>query len=210
MPAEKSSRAAGRRTGGRVRSADARDAVMRATVELLEEAGYGGVTVEGVAARSEVAKSTVYRWWPSKAALVVDAYLQATADRMPDPDSGDLAADLTDFVTALYQVIHHPVRVKALTGLMAEAQLDPGFAESFRVFTAQRQAALAQIFLRAVDRGRLPRDLDLDYATDLVFGPFWYRLLLGHRPLDPAQARDHVATLLRGLLQPAGDPARQD
>ncbi|NUP18081.1 MAG: TetR/AcrR family transcriptional regulator C-terminal ligand-binding domain-containing protein [Streptomyces sp.] len=100
----------------------------------------------------------------------------------------------------------HPVRVKALTGLMTEAQLDRDFAESFRVFTAHRQAALAQIFVRR-RREELPRTLDLDHAVDLVFGPFWYRLLLGHRPLDPAQAPDHVATLLRGLVQPTADPA---
>lgn len=188
-----------RRTGGRVRSQDAHDDVLRAAVEILEEAGYGAVTIEGVAARSGVAKSTIYRWWASKAALVMDAYGQIVAERMPQPDTGGVAADLTDFVTELYRVADYPPRVNALRGLMAEAQLDPAFQEPFRVWVQSRRDVVAGLLTRGIDRGELPSDLDLDHAVDLIFGPFWYRLLVGHAPLDPGQARDHVHHLLQGL-----------
>jgi AcrR family transcriptional regulator len=151
----------------------ARDAVLRSAVELLEEVGCGGVTIEGVAARSGVAKSTIYRWWKSKAALVMDGYGQAVAERVPGPDTGTAAGDLTRFMAELYQVVDHPMRVKALRGLMAEAQLDPDFEEPFRGWVRDRRAVVERLLDRAVARGELPADLDVAYATDLVFGPFW-------------------------------------
>ncbi len=192
-----------RRTGGRVRSQDAHDDVLRATVEILEEAGYGGVTIEGVAARSGVAKSTIYRWWTSKAALVMDAYGKIVAGRMPRPDSGVVADDLTAFVAELYRVADFPLRGKALRGLMAEAQLDPAFAQPFRAWVQSRRDVVAELLVRGIDRGELDAGLDLDYAVDVVFGLFWYRLLVGHLALDAAQARDHVDRLLQGLRRPA-------
>jgi AcrR family transcriptional regulator len=188
------------RTCGRVRSADARDAVLAATLRLLEESGYGGITIEKVAARSGVAKSTIYRWWDSRAVLVMDAYQQAVDRRMPEPDTGDVAADLTTFLTGLYRVTEHPVRVRVLRGLMAEAQLNPDFEDAFRSFVRHRQAVVEGILRRAVDRGDLPAGIDIGHAVDLIFGPFWYRLLVGHRPLDSAEAPRHVADLLHGLM----------
>jgi AcrR family transcriptional regulator len=187
------------RTGGRVRSADARDAVLSATLGLLEESGYGGITIEGVATRSGVAKSTIYRWWDSKPALVMDAYQQAVDRRMPEPDTGDVAADLATFLTELYRVAEHPLRVRVLRGLMAEAQLNPDFEAAFRSFVRHRQAIVEGILHRAADHGDLPAGTDIGHAVDLVFGPFWYRLLVGHRPLDPAEAPRHAANLLHGL-----------
>jgi AcrR family transcriptional regulator len=187
------------RTGGRVRSADARDDVLAATLRLLEDAGYGGITMEKVAARSGVAKSTIYRWWDSRPALVMDAYQQAVDRRMPEPDTGDVAADLTTFLTELYRVSEHPIRVRVLRGLMAEAQLSPAFEDVFRGFVRHRQAVVESILRRAADRGDLRDGTDTGHAVDLVFGPFWYRLLVGHRPLDPAEAPRHVADLLDGL-----------
>jgi AcrR family transcriptional regulator len=188
-----------RRAGGRIRSQGARDDALRAAVEILQERGYGAVTIEGVAARSGVAKSTIYRWWASKANLVMEAYGQFLADRMPEPDSGNIAADVTAFVTELYRVAEYPLRLKALRGLMAEAQLDPVFGEAFRDWLSSRREIVAAMLTRAVHRGELPADLDLDHAIDLVFGPFWYRLLVGHAALDPAQAASHVNQLLYGL-----------
>jgi AcrR family transcriptional regulator len=187
------------RRGGPVRSEDAHDAALRAAVEILEERGYAAVTVEGVAARSGVAKSTLYRWWPNKAHLVMEAYGQLVAERMPSPDTGALAEDLTAFVTALYRVVDFPARVRALRGLMAEAQLDPAFAEAFQGWVQARRDALAVLFARAAGRGELAPDVDLEHAIDLVFGPFWYRLLAGHAPLDPADAARHVHRLLDGV-----------
>ncbi|WP_199545839.1 TetR/AcrR family transcriptional regulator [Streptomyces sp. N35] len=187
-----------RRTGGRVRSQNAQDAVLAAAVALLEEVGYQGVTIEGVARRANVAKSTIYRWWKSKPTLVMDAYRQTVERRMPSPDTGTLAGDLAVFVAELYRVGEHPVRIKALRGLMAEAQLDPAFAEPFGQWVESRRDVIRGLLAKGIERGELPAGTDLDYAVDQIFGPFWYRLLVGHAPLDPADAPVHVTLLLQG------------
>ncbi|MFC9590053.1 TetR/AcrR family transcriptional regulator [Streptomyces sp. NPDC056944] len=190
----------GRRTGGRIRSQDAHDAVLATAIELVEELGYQAVTMERIAARADVAKSTVYRWWKSKPALVMDAYRTAVEQRMPEPDTGSLAGDLTAFAIALYGVTAHPVRVRTLRGLMAEAQLDPAFAEPFQEWVESRRAVVLALLARGVRRGELPATADLTAATDHFFGLFWYRLLVGHAPLQPDQAPGHVDQLLHGLL----------
>ncbi|MCX5196659.1 TetR/AcrR family transcriptional regulator [Streptomyces sp. NBC_00249] len=187
------------RTGGRLRNEDAHHSVLEATAALLVENGYGALTIEGVAKRANVAKSTVYRWWKSKPALVMDAYAHETATRVPEPDTGTLEGDLTAFLTDLYRIGHDPVRAKALTGLMAEAQLDPAFAEAFRAWARTRRELVAGLLTRALARQEIPPTTDLTHATDLVFGPFWYRLLVEHAPLDPTQAQAHAATVLHGL-----------
>jgi AcrR family transcriptional regulator len=187
------------RTGGRVRSVDAHEAVLASTTELLEEGGYQAITIEGIAERSGVAKSTIYRWWRSKPELVMEAYTVAVSRRMPEPDTGSLARDLTVFVEQLYLGVRHDSRVRALRGLMAEAQLDAGFEAPFRTWVQSRRDVVLQILARARERGEVHRDADLDLAVDQVFGVFWYRLLVGHLPLDPKAADDHVAQLLRGL-----------
>jgi AcrR family transcriptional regulator len=201
---------AARRSSGPVRSQDAHDLVMRAVIELLEDVGYGRVTIEGVAARSGVAKSTIYRWWASKPVLVMDAYARVVNARVPTPDTADLAADLTAFMTSLYRIVEYPVRARALRGLMAEAQLDPTFEETFREWVRGRRDVVTRLLQGAIERGELPAALDLTHAVDLVFGPFWYRLLVGHAPLDPNEAAGHVRTLLIGWRHrpsATGDPA---
>ncbi|KUJ69527.1 hypothetical protein ACZ90_11220 [Streptomyces albus subsp. albus] len=184
-----------------MRSQDAQDAVLAAAIELVEELGYQAVTIERIAARADVAKSTIYRWWKSKAPLVMDAYRTAVEQRMPEPDTGSVAGDLTAFATALYGVSAHPVRVRTLRGLMAEAQLDPAFAEAFQQWAESRRAVVLTLLTRGVQRGELPATADLDAATDQLFGLFWYRLLVGHQPLQPAQAGDHIGQLLNGLRE---------
>lgn len=189
------------RTGGRQRSSSAREAVLRATAELLDEQGYGKITIEGVAARSGVAKSTIYRWWKSKPMLVMEAQSEAIARRMPEPDTGSVEADLVAFTTELYRVVEFPLRVEALRGMMAEAQLDADFAGRFREWVQSRRKVVSEILSRGMVRGELDPDLDLDHATDLIFGPFWYRLLVAHTALTPTDVPQHIARLMTGLRQ---------
>ncbi|MFC5002481.1 TetR/AcrR family transcriptional regulator [Dactylosporangium cerinum] len=195
------------RTSGRRRSEDAHQEVLQGVLEMLEEQGYGAITIEGVAARTGVAKSTIYRWWSSKGDLVMEAYGRAIRQRMPVPDRGSVEADLTAFVADLYRIARHPARMSALRGLMAEAQVDATFAESFRAWVGERQQVVTDLLQRGVDRGELPTDADLRHAVDLVFGPFWYRLLVGHAPLRAADAPGHVRTVLAGLRQRPPGPA---
>lgn len=187
------------RTGGRVRSQAATEDVLTAAAQLLEEVGYRAVSIEAIAARSGVAKSTIYRWWPSKGALVMSAHDALVARRVREPDTGVLTDDLMSFTRQLYRVSEHPARVQALRGLMVEAQLDPEFAVLFQSWVAERRALVGRLLQRGLERGEIRADVDLDYAIDLVFGPFWYRLLVGHAPLRPADARRHVALVVKGI-----------
>ena len=172
--------------------------MLAAAAELLDENGYGKLSIEGIAARSGVAKSTIYRWWRSKADLVMEAYTEVTARRVPGPDTGGVEGDLLVFLDTLYRANATPGRARVLRGLMAEAQLDDDFRAAFQEWIQSRRTMMATILRRGVERGELAADLDIEYTVDLVFGSFWYRLLVGHAELDPADVPGHVEQLLRG------------
>jgi AcrR family transcriptional regulator len=185
------------RAPGRPRSEAARQAIQAAAVDELAERGYAALTVEGIAARAGVGKQTIYRWWLSKADVVLDAILDLAASRVPEPDRGSLAADLTAFLTASFrQRNQRPV----LVGLMAQSVLDPAFAAVFREkFLFGRRAALRRVLARAADRGELRPGTDIEMAMDVVFGVLWYRMLVDHAPLSAASGRDLAAFVVRAI-----------
>jgi AcrR family transcriptional regulator len=192
-----------KRTGGSVRNQEAHAEVLAAAAALLKEVGFGELTIEGVAARSGVAKSTIYRWWRSKAELVMETFNQTVTQRVPVPDTGSVSGDLTYFVRELYRVSSFPWRVNAMRGLMTAAQFDPVFGEHLRGWIGERRDVVAEILKRGQERGEIAPDIDFEHAVDLVFGPFWYRLLVEHAPLDGALADTHVKQLLEGLATKA-------
>lgn len=182
---------------GRPRSEASRQAILEAAVELVTRDGYANVTIEGIAARAGTGKQTIYRWWPSKA----DVLLEAGADRVegpPDRDHGSYEADLRAFLEASYRLANREDLAAILRALMAEAQLDPAFAERFRdTFLKRRADALAVITDRARRRGDLPVNPDPATITDIVFGTIWYRILAAHRPFDE-RLLDDLLVLLAG------------
>jgi len=180
---------------GRPRSDAARQAILAAALDELRERGYGALTVEGLAARAGVGKQTIYRWWPGKAEVVLEAMLVAAATRIPVPDKGDLEADLRAFLTATFR---RRDQQPIVVGLMAQALLDPEFAVKFREqFLFGRRAALREVLERARNRGELAAEIDVELLIDVVFGVLWYRLLIGHAPLTPAAARQLTDLVLR-------------
>jgi AcrR family transcriptional regulator len=159
---------------GRPRDERAWQAILRAASDLLLEHGYAALTVEGIARRAGVGRQTVYRWWPTKADVALEA-MNAQAEL--EIAAGDLAGFLRETFTVA------PRFVPALSGLMAHAQLDPAFAARFRAeFLDRRRAALT-----ALVRAELP-DVDPEYAADLVFGSLWYLVLTRPDRLDAAFA----------------------
>jgi AcrR family transcriptional regulator len=148
---------------GRPRDERARQAIHRATRDLLVEGGYGNLTIDAIARRAGVGRQTVYRWWPTKADVALEA--------MTTQAELDIAAtDLAGFLTATFTVA--PRYVPVLSGLMAHAQLDPAFAVRFRAeFLDRRRAALIDLV-----RAELP-GVDVEFAADLVFGTLWYLVL---------------------------------
>ncbi len=183
---------------GRRRSEASRQAILAAAAELTAEVGYAGLTIEGIAARSGAGKQTIYRWWPSKADVLMDA-LTAKADlHIPVPREGSYAADLRRFLTDTFALGGNPLVIGVLRALMAEAQIDEEFGERFRTaFLWHRREALGAILANARERGDLPPAPAAETVPDIVFGTLWYRILAIHGPLDQRLVEELVATLTR-------------
>jgi AcrR family transcriptional regulator len=183
---------------GRKRSEESRLAILSAAVELTAEVGYAGLTIEGIAARSGTGKQTIYRWWPSKADVLLDALATKAQLHIPVPDEGDYEADLRRFLGDTFELGSRPQVVDLLRALMAEAQINEDFGERFREeFLRQRREALGEILTRASARGDLPAGLPPETVTDIVFGTLWYRILATRR-LPDRRLIDELVTALTG------------
>ena len=175
-------------------------AILAATVELLERDGYGRLTIDGIAARAGVGKQTIYRWWPNKASLVMEAFIGAGEERVPEPDTGDVAGDL---LAILIPVFAHNAdyglgAAMANKGMMAEAQLDPTFRETYLGLHRSWWGPMRSVLRRGQARGEIRADVEADALIDLILGPAWYRMLLEHAPQDEAFARLIVHTVVEG------------
>jgi AcrR family transcriptional regulator len=178
------------------RSVRAHRAILAATTELLAEVGYRALTIEGVAARAGVGKTTVYRWWPSKGALVIEAISQALP-AAAQPDTGDLRQDL---ISAVERVVHTLTRTPAgavIPALAADAMTDPDLSERLRnQLVRPRRSALAEVLLRAAARGELPADVDTDLLLDVYAGAVFHRVLISGEPISDRLAEQLVNLLL--------------
>ena len=185
---------------GRRRSERSHQAIITATQELLLERGYRELTIEGVAARAGVGKQTIYRWWPSRAALVLEAYLAGSDTVLPPPDSGSTRADVRTLLGWLAAVLAEPTGGRVVAGLLADLRDDPDLAEGFHrdVVPARRRAMLAALE-RGRDRGDVRADADLELAVDALHGAVFYRLLISGEPLDADFAQRLGDQVLDGL-----------
>jgi AcrR family transcriptional regulator len=180
---------------GRPRSDDRRRAILDAAIAELEERGYAAMTVERIAARAQAGKQTIYRWWPSKAEVVLEAMLERAEQTIALPDTGNLRADLEAFLSATFRQRHQR---PLLVGLMSEALRDDAFHRAFREqFLFERRAALRSVLERAAARGELSADADLELLIDIAFGVSWYRLMLAHAPLDARLATELASFISR-------------
>ena len=188
---------------GRRRSVRSHDAIVAATQELLVERGYGALTIEGVAARAGVGKQTIYRWWPSKAALVLEAYLAGSDTVLQPRERGSTLPDVRALLHWLIDVLAQPIGGRVVAGLVADLQHDPDLAQGFRrdVVPARRSAMLA-VLEHGRDRGELRADADLEVAVDALHGAVFYRLLFSGKPLD-SEFTDRLAQqVIGGLARP--------
>ncbi|MEU7138170.1 TetR/AcrR family transcriptional regulator [Nocardia sp. NPDC046473] len=173
------------------RSERARAAILTAATELIRELPYAKLSVEAIAARAGVGKQTIYRWWPSKGAVVFDAMLELDSgpDGLALPDTGDIATDLRALLRGSVAALTDPAFEAFLRAMYIEIQQDPeiGAAYRERLLLPQR-AALADRLAAGIESGELRRDLDLELATDLLLGPIQSRWSLGLGGLTEAYA----------------------
>ena len=193
------------RQRGRPRSEKARKAIMDAAAELLLARGLSAVSMDAVAERAGVSKATIYRWWPTKESLALDALYTEWATVQPGPrDTGTLRGDLLSLLRPWARLATSKPYGRVIGALVTEAQTDPAFAAEYqqRVVEPRRDQARA-IFRRAIERGEIRPDTKIEVAVDMVYGPLYHRLLHGHAPLNDRFVRDVVDLALAGL-QPAG------
>jgi AcrR family transcriptional regulator len=162
----------------RTRSERATAAILGAARELLEERGLKRLSVDAIAARAGVSKATIYRWWPSKAAVVMDAFLAGTRPRMPFPDTGSAREDLRRQLRSVIRLFNEPRTRDPFVALIAESQHDPELASALRErFIAGRRAAAREVFVRGQARGELREDLDVEIVIEMLIGPLVTRTL---------------------------------
>ncbi len=189
---------------GRPRSERSHRAILDAANELLAERGFVDLTIDEVAQRAGVGKTTIYRRWPSKGTLVFEAFATEFLDRQPLPDTGSLRGDLLAALRAFIRVAKGTVTGRTLVGLIAEVQRDPELAEIWREGFVGRVRTQHRVMVdRAVERGEASPDTDPEVALDLLFGAAYHRLLQSHLVLSDRFAQTVVDTIVAGV-QPTG------
>jgi AcrR family transcriptional regulator len=191
---------------GRPRSEKARKAVLDAAAELLLARGLSAVSMDTVAEQAGVSKATIYRWWPSKETLALDALFTEWAAARPRPrDTGSLRGDLRSLLRPWARLASSRPYGRVLAALLTETYTDPVFAAEYRrrVVEPRRDQARA-IFQRAIERGDIAADTKIEVALDLLYGALYHRLLHGHAPLTDRFTQDVIDLALAGIQPAAG------
>jgi AcrR family transcriptional regulator len=192
--------AAARRGPGRKRDEATRHAILRAAYETLEAEGYGGFTIEAVAARSGAAKTTIYRWWPSKGALAIDSFLDLYQREAPFPQTRSASEDLKANLRLMAKIWGGRYGC-IIAGIIAAGQSDAATIELYneRLVKPRREEG-RRLLQRGIANGEFRPDIDIEAALDALYGAFYGRLLAWLEPLDPAWAERLCDTVLRGLM----------
>lgn len=188
-------------SAGRPRSEEAHQAILAATLELLAETGYSGLTVEGVATRAGVGKATIYRRWSSKLPLVVEAFSQLPA--MEEVDTGDLVSDLEKMLRDYLNLFNSTPLAAVMPSLVGERAHNPELSELLEPVLKGRRQPLRRALERAQERGELRRGIDLELAADLVVGPIAVKLFFHGGKVHPRMVAPMVHMALAGIRNSA-------
>jgi AcrR family transcriptional regulator len=190
----------GRRRGrGRRPAAEVRSDVLEAAGKLLFEEGMGGFGFERVATLAGASKVTLYKWWPSKGALALEAYFHAVEQTLAFPDTGDIEADLTAQVRSFIALLAGRAG-RVIGELIGQAQTDPELASAFRErYSGPRRALAVEVLSRARERGQIRDDVDPEVVIDQLWGAGYHRLLIPDQPLTDEFASALVRNVMAGL-----------
>ncbi len=195
---------------GRPRSEQARESILHAAAELLLKRGLDAVSMDAVAEHAGVSKATIYRWWPTKETLALDALYTEWAERAAAAqDTGSLRGDLLALLRPWARLVRSRPYARVIGTFITEAHNDPTFAAEYRtrLVTPRRNKARA-LFERAAERGELRPGVRVEVALDLLYGALYHRLLHGHAPLSDRFVADVIDMTLHGVSVSA-DPAHE-
>jgi AcrR family transcriptional regulator len=190
----------------RPRSEEARRRVIAAAIDLIVERGVANLSIEEVAARSGVAKTTIYRHWPERAALIIDT-ARSTFEHVTTPDTGSLRGDLEAYFNHLTRADLSGKAGKLVPSLIDAAARDPEIEMLMERFALERQQPVLTIVEHAQERGELPHELDRDVVIGTVVGPIVFRKVLQRRPVDAAYIGKCLDVSLAGLGARTVEPA---
>ena len=195
---------------GRHRSMEAEAAILKATLQLLERKPLRKVTTDAIAQRAGVSKATIYKWWPNKSMVALDAYLARMTERVAMPDTGSAELDFTMQLKSL-TAFYTSTLGRLFCQFIAEGQSDPGFLALFRErFLYARRDAARVMWQRGVNRGEIREDVDGEIVLDLIYGPTIFRLLAGHGALNDVESEAMVEAVFGGLRRrKAGKPLKR-
>jgi AcrR family transcriptional regulator len=163
-------------------------AILASTSALIGELGYEGVSIEAIAKHAGVGKQTIYRWWPSKGAIALEALNDSLVTVTDFPDTGDIVEDLRTQMKGVTELLSTTEFGRVYQGLLAAAQSDPSISQAHldQIIAPANVACYARLE-KAKERGEMRADADLQALIDLLYGAIYYRLLLHTRPLEPDQ-----------------------
>jgi AcrR family transcriptional regulator len=187
------------RRPGRPRSVVADEAILDAATDAFIELGWDGLTMEGVAARAGVGKTTIYRRYPSRLDLLLAAADRLAQQKGPVPDTGTLRGDLLGLVRAYLDMLTGTRAGRAIPAMVAATARNPELAIAYRGFVAERRRESAATIERAVVRGELPADVDRHLMLDLLVAPLFYRAFVSREPLNDAYFAELVDSVLRAV-----------
>jgi AcrR family transcriptional regulator len=184
---------------GRKRCPVAHQNILCAARALLSEIGFADLTIEGIAERAGVGKTTIYRRWPNKTSVVLDAFIEATNQEIPFSDTGSVQEDLRLQMRRMIKLMNG-AEGRTIATLIGGAQADAELAEAFRSrWLKIRREEARQIIARGKARGEIRGDVDPEVLLDALYGPLYFRLLIGHAPLTPSYADKLVSLVMSGL-----------
>jgi AcrR family transcriptional regulator len=188
---------------GRPRDQEARNAILQAALSLVKEFGYRSLTIEKIAQRAGTGKTTIYRWWPSKAAVIGEAFLSNISPEIAFPSVSAMSA--SESIRRQMRAVARAFRGShgdLLRALLAEAQFDSELSHALVDTWVRPRRALATAILNAgIASGELKSDIDVNVAIDALYGGLYYRFLLPYAPLSPKYAQALADTVMNGLVQ---------
>jgi AcrR family transcriptional regulator len=190
------------RGAGRPRSQEARARILEAALDLLEERGLRALTIEAIAEHAGTSKVTLYRWWPNKAAIVLEAILAEVSPSMPYRKSESPLESLRDQMRSFARFLNGRSG-RLLVGIVAQGALDEETGRAYREhWVKPRRADARKLLGRAIEAGELPEDVDVEATLCALFGPLYYRFIVQHDTLSPAFAESVFRSVMLGVASP--------
>lgn len=184
---------------GRQRSEESEEAILSSVIHLLREKPLRDISIEEIARTAGVGKATIYKWWPNKAYVALDAFSTRMKQMVPIPDTGSAERDFKEQLRSLFAFYASPAG-KLMGQFLGEAQIDQEFASLFRErFLRPRRELVGVILDRAVERGEIRAGLDRELVLDMIYGPGIYRMMVRSAPVGHEAIDAMVSALFQGL-----------